>query len=149
MGISPLAVKYGVMGIVCGIWLACYKGALQWNSDRPFHVAEYQRSRNKSRFYMLSVWIGLGCALAGLIGAEAIPALPIGAAPLRDLLVAVARGLGFCGLLMVAAVWSQVGRRVLEPHSDEQSIQPLREDRPAAGPSDGEDYRANRPDRRF
>jgi hypothetical protein len=136
MGISPLAVKYGVMGIVCGIWLATYKGMLQWRSEQMFHVAEYQRHRRKSRFYMLSVWIGLALALAGLIGAEAIPVFPIAPAALREMILAVVRGLGLCGLLIVAAVWSQVGRRVLDSDPDDQSVRPLPEDRPSKGPKD-------------
>jgi hypothetical protein len=136
MGISPLAVKYGIMGIVCGIWLATYKGILQWRTDQPFHVAQYQRDRRKAGFYMLSVWIGLSAALLGLIGSEAINALPVGPSAFRDMLLAVVHGVGLCGVLMAAAVWSQVGRRVLEAHSDNESIQLAHEERPGPEPED-------------
>jgi len=113
------------MGLLCAGWMAYYKSLLHLDASQPYHIAAYRRDRRKARFYFLSVWVGLSLAFLSFLSLEALTVVTFDTPVAREWILGVMRALGTCGLLVVAAVWSQVGMRVSQPNSDGASLQPL------------------------
>ncbi|HZP82207.1 MAG TPA: hypothetical protein VFB21_11265 [Chthonomonadaceae bacterium] len=133
MAISPITVKFVVMGLLGLIWLAACHQVMRLDSSQPFHVAAYRRDRRKARFYFLSVWIGLGLAFVSFLCLEALAGMTFETRALRDWALGVTRGIGLFGLVIAGLVWSQVGQRASEPNSDGQSLLPTPEEKKEQG----------------
>lgn len=125
MSLSPMTVQYLVLGAFSAVWLGMYRlaNALSQRGDEPFHVAADKRDRRKARFYYNSVWLGLGMGFLSFLCLQALANSAFETLSTRDAVLGVVRGLGLWGLLIVGAVWSQVGQRVGLPNSDGTSLQ--------------------------
>jgi hypothetical protein len=125
MALSPITVKFLVMGLLTTVWLAVCRKVMRLDSAQPFHLASYHRDRRKARFYFLSVWAGLGLALLSFLCLEALAGETFETSLMRDWVLGVTRGIGLFGLVIAAFVWSQIGQRASQTNSDGASLQPL------------------------
>jgi hypothetical protein len=124
-----MAVTFLVLSVLAMGWLAVRERVAHLNHNLAFHVSTYQRDRRKSRFYALSVWVGLSAAFLGLLSLDFVASTAVEPPALRQGILGLAYGIGLWGLLVVAMVWSQVAHRVAQVNSDGQSLLPLPEKR--------------------
>jgi hypothetical protein len=127
MALSPITVKFLVMGLLTLGWLGVCRSVMRLDARQPFPVAAYHRDRRKARFYFLSVWAGLVAAFLSFCCLEALTGVAFEASLTRDWVLGCVRGIGLFGLVISGFVWSQVGQRVAQPNSDGTSLQPLPE----------------------
>ncbi len=123
----PTTGKFLILGLFGLCWVALCRHAMRVESDKPFHLATYQRDRRKARFYYLSTWIGLGAAFVSFTCLEAASGVCFDSSYQRDMIFSLLRGLGLWGLVIVGMVWSQVGQRVTQINSDGKSLLPAPE----------------------
>ncbi len=125
MALSPMTVKFLVMGLLLMGWLAICRSVMRLDSQQPFHVASFRRDRRKARFYFFSVWSGIVAAFLSFLCLEALASVPFETSLTRNWVLGAVRGIGLFGLVIVAFVWSQIGQRAGQPNSDGMSLQPL------------------------
>jgi hypothetical protein len=126
---SPMLVKFIVLGLLSTGWLALHHQIKRLDANQAYHVAAYRRDRRKARLYFHSVWIGLIAAFLSFGCLEALSGVEFESGITRDWVLGVLRGLGLWGLLIVGAVWSQVGQRASLPNSDGKSLVSVPEER--------------------
>lgn len=136
MIVSSTTVKYLVTGLLAAGWLAYYRVIIRLNPFQPYHLAAYNRDRRKARFYFYSVWIGLGLTAMSFLALEALQAIQFETGGTRDWVMGALRGIGTTGLMVIAAVWSQVGIRASQLNSDGQSLQQAPEEEKNNKPRD-------------
>ena len=125
MPILPTLIELGVLGLLSAIWLTMHFQAKRLNENQPYHLASYHRDRRQARFYFLSVWVGLVTAFLGYRCLEATSGMGFETNITRIWVVGTLRGLTMWGLLIIGAVWSQVGQRASQPNSDGKSLLPV------------------------
>ena len=132
MLLTPLSGKLITMSILFIAWMAFFERSKRLEPGKPYHVANYQRDRNKARFYFTSVWVGLVTAFVSFISLDTLTAINFDSPLMRDWVTGLVRCAGVWGLTIALAVWLQVGHRVSQPNSDGKSLTPVpeRNDRP-------------------
>ena len=124
MQFLPIAVKFGVLGLLSAGWLALHRHINVLAQDKAYHLAAYQRDQRKARFYFRSVWIGLIAAFLCFGSLETLTGVSFESPQMRDFALGLVRGLGLWGLLIAGAVWARVGQRASLPNSDGMSLIP-------------------------
>lgn len=125
MQFLPIAMKFGVLGLLSAGWLALHRYVNVLAHDKAYHLAAYQRDQRKARFYFRSVWVGLIAAFLCFGCLEALGSVVFESPQVREATMATVRGLGLWGLLIAGAVWARVGQRASMPNSDGMSLTPL------------------------
>lgn len=125
MQFLPIAVKFGVLGLLSMGWLVLHRHVNILAQNKAYHLAASQRDQRKARFYFHSVWIGLIAAFLCFGSMEAFAGVSFESPQMRDWTLGLVRGLGLWGLLIVGAVWARVGQRASLPNSDGMSLTPL------------------------
>ncbi len=121
----PIAVKFGVLGLLSAGWLTLHRHVNILAQDQAYHLAAARRDQRKARFYFHSVWIGLIAAFLCFGCMEALTGVSFESPQMRDGLLGLVRGLGLWGLLITGAVWARVGQRASMPNSDGMALTPL------------------------
>lgn len=129
MVVSPTAVTFLVLSLLAMGWLAIREHVTRLDGSLAFHIGTYQRDYRKARFYFLSVWSGLLAAFASLVCLGMIATSVMNMSQGRQLMLGAAYGVGLWGVLVIALVWSQVGKRIGEVNSDGQSLKTVKEDK--------------------
>src|SRR5690349_23615638 len=129
MPLLPMIIELGVLGMLSAVWLTLHYQAKRLNAEQPYHLASYRRDRRQARFYFLSVWVGLVTAFLGYRCLEAVSGVDFETHLIHNWVVGVLRGLTMWGLLIIGAVWTQVGQRVNQPNSDGKSLLPVPEEK--------------------
>jgi hypothetical protein len=141
MQIAPTTAKLLFLGILSMVWLALLNQARQLDNGEAFYVAIDRRDKRLSRFYSRSMWTGIGAAFLSLLCLDAFETIAFDSHAQRDLITGVTRATGMWGLLIIGAVWSQLGSKVRDLKFDFRSLQPIdsnRKDR-RDGRDDGSD----------
>lgn len=125
MQFLPIAMKFGVLGLLSTAWLALHRQVNVLATDKAYHLAAYQRDQRKARFYFRSVWVGLIAAFLCFGCLEALAGVAFESPQMRESTFALVRGLGLWGLLIAGAVWARVGQRASMPNSDGMSLTQL------------------------
>jgi len=120
----PIAVKFGVLGLLSAGWLALHRHVNVLAQNKAYHLAAHQRDQRKARFYFRSVWIGLIAAFLCFGSLETLTGASFESPQMRDFALGLVRGLGLWGLLIAGAVWARVGQRASLPNSDGMSLIP-------------------------
>lgn len=121
---SPMVIKIAMLSMLSICWLALFQKVKRLDANLPFHVAAERRDRRKARFYYHSVWIGLAVTFLSLLCSDALANADFSSGALRELVNGLVRTAGVWGLLIVGAVWHQVGQRASQPNLDGQSLIP-------------------------
>jgi hypothetical protein len=117
-----IVIELIVLSLLSISWLAFHGHVASPLSADVYHVAADKRDLNKSRFYFVSVWIGLIAAFLSARSLEALSAASFDSSTQRSWVMGSLRGLEMWGLLIVGAVWLRVGQRVTKPNSDGASL---------------------------
>ena len=128
MLLFPTVVKFATLGTLCIVWLALHQQIMLLDTRLVYHLAALQRDRRKAAFYFRSVWVGLVAAFISLGCQEALAQIEFDSAATREMLLAVVRGLGLWGLLIVGMVWVRIGIRASQPNLDGDSLTPFGEE---------------------
>jgi len=126
---SASVVMMFVLSFLMIIWMGLRERTVKVDRSMPYHLGTYQADRRKARFYFLSGWTGLAAAFLGMVTMQVIAGTSFDRSAPRQTVLGISYGVGIWGLLIVGLVWSQVGRRVNEPNSDGNSLQPVPNDR--------------------
>ncbi len=125
----PIAVKFGVLGLLSAGWLALHRHVNELSQNQPYHLAAHRRDQRKARFYFLSVWIGLIASFLCFGSLEALSSVSFDSPQGRDWAIGIVRGLGLWGLLVSGVVWARVGQRAGLPNADGMALTPLPEEK--------------------
>jgi hypothetical protein len=125
MQFLPIAVKFGVLGLLSAGWLTLHRHINVLAQDKAYHLAAYQRDQRKARFYFRSVWIGLIAAFLCFGCLETLSGVTFESPQMREFALGLVRGLGLWGLLITGAVWARVGQRASLPNSDGTALIPV------------------------
>lgn len=122
MQIAPAAAKLLFLGILSMVWLALLNQARQLDGREAFYVAVDRRDKRLARFYARSMWMGIGATFLSLLCLDAFDSISFDSHAQRDLIAGVTRAAGIWGLLIIGAVWTQVGSKVTQLKFDFRSL---------------------------
>lgn len=125
MQIAPAAAKLLFLGMLSMVWLALLNQARQLDEREAFYVAIDRRDKRLARFYVRSMWMGIGATFLSLLCLDAFDAISFDSHAQRDLITGVTRAAGMWGLLIIGAVWTQLGSKVAQLKFDVRSLQPI------------------------
>jgi hypothetical protein len=124
-----MTAKLLLLGMLSMVWLGLLNQARRLEARDAFYIEADRRDRRLSRFYSRSMWMGIGTAFLSLLCLDAFEAVAFDSHAQRDLITGVTRATGMWGLLLVGAVWSQLGSKVKHLKFDFRTLQPIERDR--------------------
>ena len=122
MPILPALIKFLTMGLLSAIWLVTFNRMGRLVPGQTYHLEAERRDRRKARFYVVSVWMGLGAAFLSFGALDAFSNTVFESSTTRAWVLGAFQGVGMWGVLVSAAVWAMVGQRASRYNMDGTSL---------------------------
>jgi len=122
---TPPAGKIFTLVALGSLWLLMFSRVSRLAPAAPFHVAAYSRDRIKAKFYYRSIWAALAAALVSLLALETLSYVAFDSTMQREWILSVIRGLGLWGVMTIAMIWSQIGKRAAQIDLEGRTPTPL------------------------